>query len=57
MPKKYIVTLTQEERDTLRQMLSAGAESARKLTRARILLKSDESWTDKAICQALDVLY
>jgi len=55
MPKKYIVTLTQEERDTLRQMLSAGEESARKLTRARILLKADEGWTDKAICQALDV--
>jgi transposase len=55
MPKKYIVTLTQEERDTLRQMLSAGEESTRKLTRARILLKADEGWTDKAICQALDV--
>jgi transposase len=55
MPKKYIVTLTQEERDTLRQMLSAGEERARKLTRARILLKADEGWTDRAICQALDV--
>ena len=55
MPKKYIVTLTQEERETLRQMHSAGEESARKLTRARILLKADEGWTDKAICQALDV--
>ena len=55
MPKKYIVTLTPEEQDTLRQMLSAGEEKARKLTRARILLKADEGWTDKAICQALDV--
>ncbi len=55
MSKKYIVTIIQEERDTLLQMLSAGEESARKLTRARILLKADEGWTDKAICQALDV--
>lgn len=55
MAKRYIVTLTQEERDSLHQMLSAGKESARKLTRARILLKADENWTDKAIHQALDV--
>jgi len=27
-------------------MFSAGKESARKLTRARILLKADENWTD-----------
>lgn len=55
MANKYIVTLTQEERDSLRQMLSAGKERARKLTRARILLKADENWTDEAIHQALDV--
>jgi len=55
MARKYVVTLTQEERDSLRQMLSAGKERARKLTRARILLKADENWTDEAIHQALDV--
>jgi len=55
MAKKYVVTLTQEERDSLHQTLSAGRESARKLTRARILLKADEDWTDEAIHQALDV--
>jgi transposase len=55
MVKKYIVKLTQEEQDLLHQMLSSGEERARKLTRARILLKADEHWTDKAIHQALDV--
>jgi transposase len=55
MAKKYIVTLTQEERDSLLQMFSAGQGGVRKLTRARILLKADEGWTDEAIHQALDV--
>ena len=36
-------------------MISSGADSARKLTRARILLKADEGWTDEAIADALDV--
>jgi transposase len=55
MAKKYIVTLTEEEREYLHQMLSSGEERVRKLTRARILLKADENWTDEAIHQALDV--
>ena len=53
--KKYIVKLTAEERDELQQMFSSGEERVRKLTRARILLKADEGWTDGAISQALDV--
>ena len=53
--KKYIVKLTPEERDELETMLSSGEERVRKLTRARILLKADEGWTDAAISQALDV--
>ena len=55
MAKRYIVTLTEEERERLRQMLSSGKEGVRKLARARILLKADEGWTDKAIHEALDV--
>jgi hypothetical protein len=35
MAKKYIVTLTEEERTYLHRMLSAGAERARKLTREK----------------------
>ena len=53
--KKYIVNLTPEERQELEQLISSGTERARKLTRARILLKADEGWTDRAISEALDV--
>lgn len=58
--KKYIVTLTGDERTYLNGLLTAGKFSARKLTRARILLKADSSpdgpaWTDAAISDALEV--
>ncbi len=53
--KKYIVDLTDEEREELETLISSGVAPARKLTRARILLKADEDWTDKAISEALDV--
>ncbi len=56
MPKKlYQVELTEEERDHLINLISSGTEKARKLTRARILLKADEKWTDEEISQALNV--
>jgi hypothetical protein len=58
--KKYIITLTSDERAHLDGLLTAGKAAARKLTRARILLKADGSpegpaWTDAAISEALDV--
>jgi transposase len=53
--KRYIVTLTVEEREMLQVMIRSGMERARKLTRARILLKVDEGWQDEAISEALDV--
>ncbi len=60
MKKKYIVTLTQEERQMLQQMLSRGKAAARKLMHARILLKADTSddgpnWRDNAIAEGLEV--
>lgn len=56
MPKKiYIVELSESERDHLENIVSRGTEKARKLTRARILLKADEGWTDPQIQAALDV--
>jgi hypothetical protein len=60
MYKKYFVTLTCEERSYLEKLVSSGSAPARKLRRARILLKSDCSeegpnWTYKAICNAFDV--
>lgn len=58
--KKYKVTLTEEERLQLRQMISAGKGAARKLTHARILLKADAgeggpNWQDQQISQSLEV--
>lgn len=61
MPKKrYIVTLTPEERTYLRGLISKGKAAAFKQRHARILLKTDqgsegECWTDEKIEQALDV--
>jgi len=56
MPKKkYLVTLTPEERETLEQLFTSGQASVRKLARARVLLKADEGWKDEQIVQALDV--
>src|SRR5262245_29998746 len=40
---KYRVTLTEEERAELEQMVSRGKAAARKLTHARILLLADDS--------------
>jgi transposase len=59
MAKKYLVTLTPEERHWLSALLSAGKRSALALTRARILLKADQApggpaWGDAEIAQALD---
>jgi transposase len=55
MAKRYIVTLTTTEREMLRTMIGSGTKRARKLTRARILLKADEGWKDADIRRALDV--
>ena len=65
MPKKaphktYRVTLIADERAMLHDLVASGTAPARTLTHARILLKADESvdgpsWTDAAICTALDV--
>jgi len=49
--KKYHVALTDEERASLEQMLHRGQHSARKLTRARILLKADDGLDDLAISE------
>jgi transposase len=60
MTKKYIVTLTDEERHMLAAMLSRGKATARKLMHARILLKADvgsggPGWNDQAIAEGLEV--
>jgi transposase len=59
MAKKYLVTLTPDERARLTAMMAAGKRSALTLTRARILLKADQAdggpaWDDAQIAEALD---
>ena len=53
--KKYLVTLTNEERTQLEALLHSGTHPTRKVTRARILLKAAEGWEDRAIAAALSV--
>ena len=57
--KKYVVKLSDEERERLNTLIHAGKHPARQLTRARILLKADiseagEGWSDSQIATALD---
>jgi transposase len=52
--KKYIVKLTNEERQELLALTRAGEISARRMKRAQILLKADENWKDKDIIAALN---
>ena len=53
--KKYIVTLTTEERDQLKALLKRGKVGARVSARARILLQAAEGATDAAIAAATRV--
>ena len=58
--KKYIVKLSEEEREELQELIATGQASARKLAHARILLKADSNesgpgWTDQSIAEALEV--
>jgi transposase len=55
MIKRYIVDLTEDERAGLLALLNKGVTPARKLTRARILLRADEGGTDREIAAALHV--
>lgn len=53
--KPYPVQLTPAERQTLETFIASGVAPARKLTRARILLKVDAGLTKTAVSQLLDV--
>ena len=55
MQKKYIVRLTDEERETLRSVVKKLSGSSQKVRRAQVLLKADAdgpNWTDKKIADA-----
>ena len=58
--KKFIFTLTAEERQDLHDLIASGKGAAKKLAHARILLKADASpggpaWADGPIAQAVEV--
>lgn len=55
MAKKYVVTLTDAQRAELRALIRGGTASARMLTRARVLLLSDQGSTDEQIAATLHV--
>ena len=57
--KRYVVRLSDEERERLDALTNMGKHPARLLTKARILLKADaseagEGWSDSRIAEALD---
>jgi transposase len=61
MRKKYIVELTEQQREYLHKLISSGSAPARKLNRARILLKVDvgeraeaQALSDREIAQMLE---
>ena len=53
--RRYQVHLTDAERIELQRLVSSGVAPARKLTRARILLRVDEGLTKTKISRVLDV--
>lgn len=60
MEKKYVITLTEEERADLQKLVSVGKAAARRLNHARILLLADAGAqglrrTDEQIVEALNV--
>jgi transposase len=57
--KKYVVRLSAEEREHLQALIRKGKSPARRLLKARLLLKADvseagEGWSDSRIMTALD---
>jgi transposase len=58
MKKKYIVRLSDEERQQLSEIIKKGKSAAHKIRHANMLLKADEdgpSWTDEIIAKAFSV--
>lgn len=57
--KKYVVKLSNEERSRLNELIGKGKSPAKRLLKARILLKADVSedgcgWSDSRIIEALE---
>lgn len=59
---QHSITLSQEQRRTLKQFVKAGTAPARAITHAQVMLKADESsqgpkWSDRQIEEAFGVSY
>src|SRR5437762_11528694 len=57
MQKKYVVRLTDAEREILNSLVKKRRVSAQKVLRARVLVKADAdgaNWTDTEISKAFD---
>ena len=52
--KKFIVDLSDEERQTCQKVVKTLKGTSQKVKRANILLKADQGWTDTKIAEALD---
>lgn len=60
MRKRFVVRLTESEREDLKGLIARGTAPARKLLHARVLLKADErpegpGLVDEAIAEAVEV--
>lgn len=55
MKVRWIVELSQTERDELEELISSGTLGARVMKRALILLRSDDGWTAEQVSDALSV--
>jgi len=58
--KKYVVRLSAQERRDLKTLVSTGRSAAHRITRARILMLSDEgrdgsAWIDEDVAEAVGV--
>ena len=53
--RKEILILTETERQKLHELVRKGENKARVITRARILLLSDQGWGDQKIADALQI--
>jgi hypothetical protein len=55
MAKKYIINLAEDERAQLLALTKRGKVSARRLSRAHIVLQADTGLSEDAIAQALHI--
>jgi transposase len=55
MKRATPIDLSEDERTHVEVFVRRGKANARTLTRARVLLKSDEGWTDSEIAEVLDI--